>query len=378
MPHPPGSIEAMKLFISSLIGGYGPPRGAVASAARSLRCEVLRAEDFGARPDTPQQACLAAIRSSDVVVLLLGSSYGVVQPSGVSATEEEWREAVREQKPVLVFVEEVDEREPRQQQFIKEVQQWATGRFRDTFASPEELREKVTAELHDLAVAQAAGIADEGEMRNRAEAAFPTLRSGFAGGPSLILVVVVGPRRQVIRPTEIEAASLARLVQQEAMFGENAPLSASAATRASVQGNRLIVGQDHAEVTLQEDGTITVTQPATADRDRSQSPLPSIIEEDVQARLIRALRFSAWLLDHVDPLHRVTDVLVMAVMTDSGYTSWRTQAEATASPSSASMPRGTNHEPVAPSPARRHRSSLMHDAQPIAEDLTALLRRQYR
>ena len=52
----------MKVFISSLISNYRRQREAVASAARSVRCEVLRAEDFGARPDTPQQACLAAVR----------------------------------------------------------------------------------------------------------------------------------------------------------------------------------------------------------------------------------------------------------------------------------------------------------------------------
>ena len=364
------------MFISSLISNYGRHREAVASAARSVRCEVLRAEDFGARTDTPQQACLAAVRSSDVVVLLLGSSYGATQPSGVSATEEEWQEAVREQKPVLVFVEQVEGREPRQQQFVDEVQQWATGRFRDSFTTSDELREKVTAELHDLDVAQAAGAADEGEMRRRAEGALPKPRSGFAGSPSIVLVVVTGPHRQVLRPTEIEAADLARAVQQEAMFGANAPLSAEAATRTGVQGNRLMVAQDGAEITLQEDGTISVTQPATAGRDRAL--LPSIIEEEVQASLVRALRFSAWLLDHVDALNRVTDVLPVALMANSGYMPWRTQAEATANPNSASMSLGAQQEPVAPSPARRRRSSLTHEAQRIAEDLTALLRRQHR
>lgn len=373
-----GKIETMKVFISSLISDYGQQREAVASAARSVRCQVLRAEDFGARPDTPQQACLAAVRSSDVVVLLLGASYGAIQPSGVSATEEEWQEAVREQKPVLVFVEQIEGRDPRQQQFIDEVQQWATGRFRGTFTSSDELREKVTAELHDLEVAQAAGAADEGEMRRRAEAALPKRRNGFAGSPSLALVVVTGPHRQLLRPTEIEEAELARAVQREAMFGANAPLSAEAATRTGVQGNRLLVAQDRAEITLQEDGTISVTQPAMAGRDRDWSSLPSIIEEEVQASLVRALRFSAWLLDHVDPLHRVTDVLPMALMADSGYMPWRTQAEAAANPSSASMSSGAQQEPVAPNPARRRRSSLTHDAQGIAEDLTALLRRQHR
>ena len=62
----------MKLFISSLIGGYEAERAAVGHAASALRWELLRAEDFGARPETPQQACLQAVREADAVVLVLG------------------------------------------------------------------------------------------------------------------------------------------------------------------------------------------------------------------------------------------------------------------------------------------------------------------
>ncbi len=364
------------MFISSLISNYGPQREAVASAVRSVRGEILRAEDFGARPDTPQQACLAAVRASDVVVLLLGSAYGAVQPSGVSATEEEWQEAVREQKPILVFVEQVAEREARQEEFVAEVQKWATGRFRGSFMTADELREKVAAELHDLDVASAAGAADEGEMRARAQAALPVSRGGFGGSASLVLVVVTGPHRQILRPTEIEDPALARALQQEGMFGENATLSADSATQTRLDGDGLFVVQDRASVALKEDGTIVVAQPAMSRQGRSE--IPSVIEEDVRAGLTRALRFAGWILDRVDPMHRVTDVLAMAMMLDAGYMPWRTRAEAAASSNSATMGRSTQIEPVAPNPARRRRSSLIHEADRISEDLTALLRRQQR
>ena len=46
------------------------------------------AEDFGARPDSPQVACLTGLRQSDIVVLIVGEHYGAVQPSGQSATHE--------------------------------------------------------------------------------------------------------------------------------------------------------------------------------------------------------------------------------------------------------------------------------------------------
>ena len=111
----------MKVFISSLIGEYEQFREAVAEAIETLGHTVLRAEDFPASPATAQQACLGAVRDSDVVVLLLGERYGAPQPSGLSATHEEYREA-RERKPVLVFVESGVTLEPSQRGFVDELQ----------------------------------------------------------------------------------------------------------------------------------------------------------------------------------------------------------------------------------------------------------------
>jgi hypothetical protein len=368
----------VKAFVSSLITGYGGYRDAVVSAAHSLRYEVLRAEDFGARPDSPQQACLAAVRDSDVMVLLLGGRYGVTQASGLSATHEEWREAVREHKPVLVFVESGVEREPQQEQFLDEVQEWVGGRFRESFAEPEELREKVTTALHDFAVGSMVGPADENEMRTRAESALPSSERGIGVRPSLTLAVATGPRRQLLRPTEIEDPGLALRLQQEGVFGPNAPLDPSAATRRKLDGSRLQILQDNAAITVDEDGTITVTQPAISSSDDRSAVISSIVEEDVSIRLARAVRFSGWILDQIDAVQRVTDVVAVAVISNAGYTPWRTRAEVAANPNSTPLPTGSPPGPVAPNPARRRRASLIHEADRLAEDLTALLRRGRR
>jgi Domain of unknown function (DUF4062) len=105
--HSPLILEAvvMKVFVSSVIRGFEPFREAAVEAVRVLGHEPVRAEDFGASPDSPQQACLAGVRASDAVVLLLGARYGARQASGRSATHEEYLEA-RERCPVLVFVQE--------------------------------------------------------------------------------------------------------------------------------------------------------------------------------------------------------------------------------------------------------------------------------
>ena len=125
----------MRVFISSVITGYEEFRDAVAAAVVSLGHEVIRAEDFGASPDTPQQACLGGVRDADVVVLLVGARYGAVQPSGRSATDEEYREA-RESNQVLVFVERTTAREPEQQAFLTEIQGGSFETMHSYWSSP--------------------------------------------------------------------------------------------------------------------------------------------------------------------------------------------------------------------------------------------------
>ena len=95
----------MKVFISSVITGFEEFREAAADAALTLDHDVIRAEDFGATPDSPQVACLDGVRQADVAVLLLGSRYGETQASGISATHEEYREA-RESRSVVAFVQQ--------------------------------------------------------------------------------------------------------------------------------------------------------------------------------------------------------------------------------------------------------------------------------
>ena len=79
----------MKVFISSLVSGFGPFRAAARRAVETLRHTPVMAEDFGAMPSSPQVACLQGVRQSDIVVLVLAKGYGPVQLGwGLSATDE--------------------------------------------------------------------------------------------------------------------------------------------------------------------------------------------------------------------------------------------------------------------------------------------------
>ena len=146
----------MKVFLSSVITGFEPYRAAAADAVRTLGHEIIRAEDFSASSMTPQQACLAGVRESDVVVVMLGERYGQLQVSGKSATHEEFEEAAQT-KPVLVFEQLGVERDDLMRAFVTEVQDWVHGSLSATFSSSDELRVAVTRSLADHAVREQHG-----------------------------------------------------------------------------------------------------------------------------------------------------------------------------------------------------------------------------
>src|SRR5262245_14171556 len=95
----------MKVFISSLITGMEALRFAAREAVMQLGHEPVMAEDFGARPHSPQITCLSGVREAAVMILILGAGYGAKQASGLSATHEEYREA-KERCPVFAFVQQ--------------------------------------------------------------------------------------------------------------------------------------------------------------------------------------------------------------------------------------------------------------------------------
>jgi hypothetical protein len=370
MPHNGG----VKVFLSSPIAGYEHFRAAAADAIETLGHQVLWAEDMPASPGTPQQACLAAVRESEALVLLMGGEYGPEQLSGRSATHEEYREA-REREPVLVFVEANIDPEPRQRVFLEEVEAWASGHFRAGYSSPDELGRAVVRALHDLELASAVGPVDEEEMLSRARARILSSRSGSSSA-QLALSVACGPYQQIVRPAELDSAELVRDLQREALFGASPVLSPSEGTSVAVRGSDLVLEQPHGVVAVDQAGSILVVQPAGEDQRERLSAMSVIIEEDVQERLARALRFAAWLLDRLDPLRRLTDVVTATTLLGAGYSPWRTRAEHATNPNASFTAAGGDETTVVLMPARRTRQALTHEAERIAEDLATLLRRE--
>jgi hypothetical protein len=241
------------------------------------------------------------------------------------------------------------------------------------------LRSYATRSRARSPTSQALGLADEGEVKQRALEALPQSdRSSFGRGARLVVAVAGGPHRSVLRPAELEQDSLISALQQDAMFSTHAPFDRAAATTSSIDQNRIRLSQEDAELTVDADGTVVTSVGLTRRGDRAVS-IPSIVEEDVQARIMTCLRFAHGVLERIDPTHQLTAVVPAAAVVDADHTPWRTAADVRDSPNSASMSMGRlDREPVTLRPAMVARPAISHDATRIAEDLTVLLRRQHR
>jgi hypothetical protein len=362
----------MKVFVSSLISGLEPLRAAAREAITTLRHEPVMAEDFGARPDTPQVACLTGLRQADVVVLIMGARYGAVQASGQSATHEEYEEA-KGRKTVFAFVEELGERETLQADFLREVQGWESGLFRTGFRTAADLRQAMTRALHDHALANATGQIDQTEMAEHAAAMLPAERRNYSGRGSLGLAVAGGPCQSILRPVEIERSTLSNALLQRALFGEPPVFDTALGNESAIEENALVITQDRgAQIVLNEQGSIGLTLPVKS----NSRMMPELIHEEVLAHFVAALAYASWVLDHIDPTQRLTHVAIAAVITGADHLPWRTQRESDASPNSYSL--GDRSADRAPVQIGQSRAALRVNAANIVEDLVVSLRRQWR
>jgi hypothetical protein len=369
----------MKVFLSSLIAGFGEMRSAGKAAIETLRHQPVMAEDFSAQANSPQVACLKGLRDSDVVVLVLGEEYGAVQPtSGLSATHEEYREA-RGKKPVIAFVQEGIAPGEQQAAFIAEVQGWEGGLFRGGFRDASGLQVGITRALHDVELANAVGPTDPQALITKAVGLLPAERRGsYSESPTLSIAIVGGPLQAILRPVEIESRDLADAIHQGALFGEARFFDRAKGVQTAVEGAALVIAQERgASVQVDEQGSIVIripAEPPTTVR-WGHGGLPVLIEEDIHAAIGTALAYGSSLLEHIDPTQRLTHVGIAARIDGSENLTWRTRAEHNASPNSVSMGMGYGEE-RAPISLSRPRAALRLDRTRLIEDVLVPLRRQ--
>lgn len=317
-----------RVFVSSLMTGYGAVRAAASRAIERSGCEPVRAEDFPAGTASPRTACLNGVASCDGIVLILGAHYGEPTVAGISATEEEYREAVRLKKHIFVFLEAGDH-EPRQQEFVRSVEDYVEGHWRKSFRTPEELEELVEQALREGRPMVAAGNAERGS-RERIEASLAE-RPERVEGIVWVQIAWTTPRdEEVVDPTDFMNTTFQRNVQRLAHEGETSIFDYGQGKNTLVEASRLRItqgnpgdwrgGRDLAVVDLYENGTLSVSLNVTglagADATRDIGQMYRIDPNDVHRRLEVAWSFAARWWEHHDPYRRHEPLLYNTVLHD--------------------------------------------------------------
>jgi hypothetical protein len=154
------------VFISSVSEDYQHIRQAAREAISKAGGQPIGFEDFSAQNKSSRNACLEGIRECDVYLAVLGARYGFITSSGLSATEDEFNEAVHLGKRRLVLVEEVDGHEPKQQAFLKRIGDYETGRFWKKFRNTEGLKEELAKTLKEVFLTLVKGLT-ESQLKER-------------------------------------------------------------------------------------------------------------------------------------------------------------------------------------------------------------------
>ncbi len=94
----------LRVYVSSTLSDLSEHRQEAIDAIRSIRAVPVALEDFAASQQSAVNACLAAVRNSDVVVVIVAHKYGVI-PAGSSTgfVELEFNEAIESRIPILAF-----------------------------------------------------------------------------------------------------------------------------------------------------------------------------------------------------------------------------------------------------------------------------------
>jgi hypothetical protein len=132
------SGAALRVFISGTQDDLQEERDAAEAAVRRLGYTPTRAENAGSQSRPSREAILKLVSDCDIYLGVFGPRYGwKVADLNVSATELEYEEAQRLNKPTLIYVKRVDHCEPEQEALLKRIEHFDKGFFRrPKFDSP--------------------------------------------------------------------------------------------------------------------------------------------------------------------------------------------------------------------------------------------------
>jgi len=161
-------VESLRVFISSTMRDLQEERTAIDQAISTPPFEARRAETTGARSACSRETVTQAVAECDIYLGIVAGRYGCVPPNeSVSVTEMELNEARELGKPILLYLKQVEDRDPRQEDFIKRIGDFEEGYYWREFCDrdvTEQLghwvREDLTTLLGELVESAYTGAGD--------------------------------------------------------------------------------------------------------------------------------------------------------------------------------------------------------------------------
>lgn len=242
--------------MSSVVEGFADYRNAAGEGIKQAGATpVMVNEQFPALDTTPRNACLDAVDSSDLIVVVVGERGGWTTPSGSTVVEEECERARSRKLPVLAFLKRA-QRDSAAEELATKLSDYLAGRYRTEFDRPEELQRLVEAAVRPFA---------EGRVNPMPVDLSPYLRPRERGELSTFARLVVCPERQeeVITPMALESQELLRQVYEVGHSPEVGLLKYEDGKQSSINERCLVVVQrsqhaDSARIIVGESGVVTV------------------------------------------------------------------------------------------------------------------------
>ena len=185
------------VFVSSVISDFEEIRSSVREAIESAGFRAVMAETAGAMPISSKQGLLNLVAGSDIYLLILGSRYGERTASGFSPTEDEFNEAKRRHKRIVVL-KQADEMELAQTEFLQRAAgRWDEGLFYATFDDERDVALKVVRALTNIRQLDDLSVALPRAQELATALARGEERSGYyhSGGEARVVFVPVGDLR---------------------------------------------------------------------------------------------------------------------------------------------------------------------------------------
>jgi hypothetical protein len=283
---------------------------------------AVMAETTGAAAASPQRALLDRVAAADIFLLLVGARYGDWQVSGLSATDEEFEEARRRDKDILVLVQEV-EREPEQEAFLgRATAGWEGGILRGAFRDASDVGLAVVRAFRNLEERGARAELEPAAQAGAQDLAAGARREGYGGALARVVLVPL-LARPLLDAVALEDAALPDDIADAARAAGLVPHSRGITPRVKAAGVTLDVGERHSAsgstLSVGASGEIVAeASVAGADTFGSMRVVPERLEEAVG----NAFAFAEAVWRRIDPRGEVQEVVITIAIPDAQHRSW--------------------------------------------------------